>query len=65
MTNEDELNGILDEIIAESNKLNYKILATRMRTDREFTLDLLSFFSILCIKHPFIIVELNKQFLNH
>lgn len=60
MTNADKLNEILDEIIIEASKENVKILASRMRNDLEFTLDILAFFTILCIKHPTILEQLNN-----
>jgi len=61
MTNQENLNKILDKIIAENKKENIQILAGRMRNDTEFQLDTLSLFTTICFYDPSLLVILNEQ----
>lgn len=62
-SNEDMLNKTLDAIIENTPKSDVRIIASRMRNDREFMIAALSLFSDLCCEHPFLIQSMNEMFL--
>lgn len=63
-THEEGLYEAIDKIIKDTKDANIRILAVRLKKDREFCLSFLQFTTELSLFYPYFLDELNKQY-NH